>query len=364
LSRASRSVFASLGGTSAGEWTPQDTGPLLGLAPAARNALRYKGADARPLILGMSGQFQPDETYVAIRKSVCKSPYCLNPEHYYWGTRADVMMQVQSKQKKKKISPEVIQALRTGRQEGQRVLDLSRKYKVPYHTARRICAGETYENISETTSQLDSDLLWATIQEVCKRFASRYPEEAREYNLGVHVANQIECPWHRKDFPGHKGNFGLMGECLDCLEEIKKGRCSVDVTNFDMQWYWQVKRFWEQVDIRGEDECWPWTGSTRKNNTESTAYFPSPFHVAKTQSASRVAFWLSRGYMGKYRVFARPECQKFCCNPRHLHIREFKDLLPASKIGEIKLNHGNVFEHYRKTHAEAESGPAQQLPSP
>jgi hypothetical protein len=326
--------------------------------------LRYKGADARPLILGMSGQFQPDETYVAIRKSVCKSPYCLNPEHYYWGTRADVMMQVQSKQKKKKISPEVIQALRTGRQEGQRVLDLSRKYKVPYHTARRICAGETYENISETTSQLDSDLLWATIQEVCKRFASRYPEEAREYNLGVHVANQIECPWHRKDFPGHKGNFGLMGECLDCLEEIKKGRCSVDVTNFDMQWYWQVKRFWEQVDIRGEDECWSWTGSTRKNNTESTAYFPSPFHVAKTQSASRVAFWLSRGYMGKYRVFARPECQKFCCNPRHLHIREFKDLLPASKIGEIKLNHGNVFEHYRKTHAEAESGPAQQLPSP
>ena len=64
-----------------------------GFGTSSPNALRYKGADARPLILGMSGQFQPDETYVAIRKSICKSPYCLNPEHYYWGTRAEVMLE-------------------------------------------------------------------------------------------------------------------------------------------------------------------------------------------------------------------------------------------------------------------------------
>jgi len=41
--------------------------------------LRYKGADVRPLLLGMSGQFRPDESCVAIRKSLCTSPYCLNP---------------------------------------------------------------------------------------------------------------------------------------------------------------------------------------------------------------------------------------------------------------------------------------------
>lgn len=324
--------------------------------------LRYKGADVRPLLLGMSGQFQPDETHVAIRKSICKSPYCLNPEHYYWGTRAEVMLEGENK-KKKGLSPEVIKALQEGRQEGQRVLDLSRKYKVPYHTARRICAGETYKNIDETKQAIDSDLLWATVVEVCKRLSSRYPEEAREYNLAVHVANQIECPWHRRDSSGHKGNFGLMGECLDCMEEIKKGRCSIDVTNFDVAWYWQVKRFWEQVEIRGEDECWPWKGSTRKNETESTAYFPSPFHTGKTQSASRVAFWLSRGYTGKYRVFARPTCEKFCCNPHHLHIREFTDHSEPLRIGEIKLNHGNIFQHYRETHSQAESGAPHQLPS-
>jgi hypothetical protein len=334
-----------------------------GFGTSSPNALRYKGADARPLILGMSGQFQPDETYVAIRKSICKSPYCLNPEHYYWGTRAEVMLEGESKKKKQSLSPDVIRALQEGRQAGQRVLDLSRKYKVPYHTARRICAGETYKTIDETKQTVDSDMLWATVVEVCKRLAFRYPEEAREYNLAVHVANQIECPWHRRDSPGHKGNFGIMGECLDCVDEIKRGRCSIDVTNFDVAWYWQVKRFWEQVEIRGGDECWPWTGSTRKNQTESTAYFPSPFHTGKTQSASRVAFWLSRGYTGKYRVFAEPTCEKFCCNPRHLHIREFTDHLEPLRIGEIKLNHGNIFQHYRETHAQAESSSPHQLPS-
>ena len=33
-----------------------------------------------------------------------------------------------------------------------------------------------------------------------------------------------------------------MGEGLDCMEEIKKSRCTVDVREFEMKWYWQVKR--------------------------------------------------------------------------------------------------------------------------
>ena len=49
-----------------------------------------------------------------------------------------------------------------------------------------------------------------------------------------------------------------MGECLDCMKQIKSGRCIVDVREFDFRWYWQVKRFWEQVDVKDEDSCWPW----------------------------------------------------------------------------------------------------------
>lgn len=323
--------------------------------------LYYKGVDVRPLILGISGRFQ-GEGEVAIRKSCCSSPYCLNPAHYYWGTKSQVMLERLSTGRKGSISLEIIRKLREGRQEGKRILDLSRQYKIPYHTARRICAGETYENLNEIKKELPIDEMWAITLQVCTAIVNRYPEESRDYNLAVQVADHLECPWHRKGLPGHKGNFGLMGECLDCMEEIKNGRCSVDVTNFDINWYWQVKRFWEQVDIRGEDECWPWLGASRKDGTESTAYFPSPFHSGKVHSASRVAFWLSRGYTGKYRVFARPECEKFCCNPKHLHIREIKDLKEPVIMGEIKLTHGNIFQSYRENLSEKQPSAANELP--
>jgi hypothetical protein len=333
-----------------------------GFNTSRKTTLIYRGVDARPLLLALSGRFQRDGE-IAIRRQGCCSPYCLNPTHYFWGTKSQLMLEQQSSRKRGSLSVDLIQKLRVGRQEGKRILDLARQYKVPYHTARRICVGETYENLNETKEELPLDATWNLISEICAYIVNCYPEEAKEYNLVVQVSDHLECPWHRKGFPGHKGNFGLMGECLDCMEELKKGRCSVDVTNFDVNWYWQVKRFWEQVDIKGEDECWPWLGSTRKDGTESTAYFPSPFHSGKAHSASRVAFWLSRGYTGKYRVFARSECEKFCCNPKHLHIREIKDLSEPASMGEIKLNHGNIFQSYRENLSEKQPSPPNQLPS-
>lgn len=332
-----------------------------GFNTAHPGSLFYRGVDARPLILALSGRFQ-GAGEVAVRRSICQSPHCLNPSHYFWGTRSQVMLEKQKARQKNSLSVDLIEKLRRGRQEGRRVLDLSRQYKVPYHTARRICAGETYENLNEIKEEVPADLMWELTNEICRQLTARYPEESKEFNLAVQVSESLECPWHRKGLPGHKGNFGLMGECLDCMEEIKNGRCSVDVTNFDINWYWQVKRFWEQVDIRGEDECWPWLGASRKDGTESTAYFPSPFHSGKVHSASRVAFWLSRGYTGKYRVFARPECEKFCCNPKHLHIREIKDLKEPVIMGEIKLTHGNIFQSYRENLSEKQPSAANELP--
>ena len=132
------------------------------------------------------------------------------------------------------------------------------------------------------------------------------------------------------------------------MEEIKKSRCTVDVREFEMKWYWQVKRFWEQVDIKGEDECWRWKGATRKNGTESTAYFPSPFHSGKTQSAPRIAFWLSRGYTGKYRIFNKPTCTPFCCNPKHLMLKGVRDIPECKSIKDIKLHHENILQYHRE----------------
>ena len=306
--------------------------------------LLYKNKDARPLILAMTGRFPDEINNIVVRKSICNSPYCLNPFHYYWGTRSDVALE-NAKRKKISLNNDLITKLRIEYQEGINCSRLSKTYKIPYHTVRRICNKETYE---ETKEKEDIVQIWNNLSIVSKELVNNHPDETKQFQLRYHMTNELECPWHKQKESTHKGNFGKMGECLDCMEEIKKGRCSIDVKNFDVRtWYWQVKRFWDQVDIQGSDECWKWQGATRKNGTESTAYFPSPFHSAKTQSASRVAFWLSRGYTGKYRIFSRPTCTYFCCNPMHLTIKELKDSPEPNEVKTICLTHGNIFKHYK-----------------
>lgn len=154
------------------------------------------------------------------------------------------------------------------------------------------------------------------------------------------------CPWHRRKHPGHKNNFGLMGECKDCMDELKKGRCTIDVCNFDLDVYWNVRNFWLKVDIQeDQNECWPWVGGTKRNGTESVAYMPSPFHSGRTQSAPRVAFWLSRGYTGKFRVFHHDGCEPNCCNPLHLYMKELASMPKPTAIEKVNLIYGNIFEH-------------------
>ncbi len=303
--------------------------------------LLYKNKDARPLILAMTGQFYTDEKPIIVRKSICSSPYCLNPTHYYWGTRSDVAYE-NAQRIGSGVNNELITKLRIESEEGISSLKLSKTYRIPYHTVRRICNRETYEEVENNRNFDNLTEAWENVLLTCEGLTAAYPNETKEFNLAYHMTNELECPW------GHKGNFGLMGECLDCMEEIKKGRCTVDVQNFDFRWYWQVKRFWDQVDIRDPDLCWKWHGATRKNNTESTAYFPSPFHSAKTQSASRIAFWLSRGYTGKYRIFSKSTCESFCCNPTHLTIKELKNCTQPNEIERVRLTHGNIFKHYKE----------------
>ena len=54
--------------------------------------LLYKGRDARPLILAIAGLFQTELKPVIVRRSFCTSKHCLNPSHYYWGSRGDVAL--------------------------------------------------------------------------------------------------------------------------------------------------------------------------------------------------------------------------------------------------------------------------------
>ena len=161
------------------------------------------------------------------------------------------------------------------------------------------------------------------------------------------------CLWHRRNFDGHVNNFGLMYECKDCMKAIENGRCTIDVTNFDLDVYWNVRNFWLKVDIKEPSECWRWLGATRRNEQESVAYMPSPFHSAKIQSAPRVAFWLSRGYTGKCRVMHQEGCGPLCCNPLHLRIKELESDTNPTEIAAINLSYGNIFQR-SKSNTEGE----------
>jgi hypothetical protein len=66
-------------------------------------------------------------------------------------------------------------------------------------------------------------------------------------------------------------------ECLDCMKKIKEGYCSIDIENFDIDMFYYFRSFWSKVDIKGEDECWPWKGSIRKDKYETVAYMIKSF---------------------------------------------------------------------------------------
>lgn len=200
-------------------------------------------------------------------------------------------------------------------------------------------------------TRLMTDSAFQILAKNCETVLNKFPKEAEQVNKILSKSEDTLCLWHKKDQPGHKGKFGLMHECLDCMKEIQKGRCAIDVKNFNFDVYWQVKKFWEKVEIRKKNDCWHWIGATKKNNTETAAYMPSPAHSGRIQSAARVAFWTSRGYTGRMRVFHQPGCDMLCCNPLHLRLRELESVPVPTKISVVNLSYGNIFDHAKSNNA-------------
>ena len=77
-------------------------------------------------------------------------------------------------------------------------------------------------------------------------------------------------------------------------------------------------RFWSKVDIRGDDECWPWTAYC---NPSGYGYF-SVGGRRKVEYAHRVAYELVVGPippgLSIDHVKARGCTMRNCVNPRHL----------------------------------------------
>ncbi len=73
----------------------------------------------------------------------------------------------------------------------------------------------------------------------------------------------------------------------------------------------EIAHFWSRVDIRGEDECWPWLGCTIGHGY---GYFGAG---GKNHYSHRTAFHLCCG--DPEGVTVRHSCDNPpCCNPKHL----------------------------------------------
>ncbi len=80
-----------------------------------------------------------------------------------------------------------------------------------------------------------------------------------------------------------------------------------------------AKRFWSKVDIRGPDECWPWTGATASNG------YGNKWYEEKDDKAHRVAWIVTNGPIPGG-VVIRHDCDNPpCCNPAHLLDGTHKD---------------------------------------
>lgn len=78
-------------------------------------------------------------------------------------------------------------------------------------------------------------------------------------------------------------------------------------------------RFWSHVDVRGEDECWPWTAAFWKVGYGSFRVGSRKDDSRKIMGAHVVAFYLHNGFWPKPGNKVRHKCDhRWCCNPAHL----------------------------------------------
>lgn len=73
-------------------------------------------------------------------------------------------------------------------------------------------------------------------------------------------------------------------------------------------------RFWQKVDRRGPNDCWPWTKARDRQG-----YGQTKFSSRQSQKAHRVAYTLTHGAIPAGLMICHRCDSPPCCNPAHLY---------------------------------------------
>lgn len=74
-------------------------------------------------------------------------------------------------------------------------------------------------------------------------------------------------------------------------------------------------RLWERVDIRGDNECWPWLGNRHRSGRGYMNWY------GRKQNAPRVVWAVVNGVFPPKQLLVMHSCNNaWCCNPRHLSL--------------------------------------------
>ena len=103
---------------------------------------------------------------------------------------------------------------------------------------------------------------------------------------------------------------------MECLEEAKSGRISLDVMKLVPKERTNAFRFWSRIDINEWDECWQWTKELSKSRHLFSYWHRPTIGSSYKYHPIQVMNWLSRGDLGKCGTISL--CgERRCCNPLH-----------------------------------------------
>lgn len=111
-----------------------------------------------------------------------------------------------------------------------------------------------------------------------------------------------------------------------------------------------AERFWERVDKRGPDDCWPWTG---QRNSGGYGVFKVPTDDGRVilTTASRAVWLVVHGSLPPKHLFACHRCDTpSCVNPAHLFLGDqFANMQDAVAKGRDRP-HGRYVTHCKRGH--------------